>query len=489
MRKNILFGLAAFAGLAFININSVYATEGISSYADLKACLEGATGDCTVAQDIAIDGPITVTNKINLNLEGHTLAASSAFTTFKSRGIITVAHGADLTINGEGEITTGDTDVYCAIRLTQDATDNSSPARLTTRNVDLTGYYYAITGNGSVGRDNTIVEINGGEIKGVAKDDSAGLFLPQAGETTINGASIIAASGIAIKSGTLTLNDSVIMADGAYAEGVKNNNGFNNTGAGIQIETNTAYAGNIKLYINNTYIRSNNSHGIYEFLADPGNTELKDFKITTVEIESGKAPIELSRADELRTFVANGSIYQLIDPSHLVIDQAAEVDGLKAGELVQLIMKDELSQDEQDKLDALNVKDLNIIGVFEINLFDADGNPITSSDEELTFTFGINEDDFEPVAEGYNRVWYIIRFHDGKAERIPATFDSETKTLSFKTSKFSTYVGAYVDVKSTPAAPDSGRSTNQFATVLSSGLVALSAVVAISAVAFVRFRR
>ena len=45
------------------------------------------------------------------------------------------------------------------------------------------------------------------------------------------------------------------------------------------------------------------------------------------------------------------------------------------------------------------------------------------------------------------RTYYIIKYHDGKAELIEGTYDEKTQTFIFETDKFSDYAIAYNDVK------------------------------------------
>ena len=55
------------------------------------------------------------------------------------------------------------------------------------------------------------------------------------------------------------------------------------------------------------------------------------------------------------------------------------------------------------------------------------------------------------------RTFWLIRNHDGKVEFLPATYDAQTNTLTFKTDKFSDYAIVYKDAKKAaenPAKPD-----------------------------------
>ena len=55
------------------------------------------------------------------------------------------------------------------------------------------------------------------------------------------------------------------------------------------------------------------------------------------------------------------------------------------------------------------------------------------------------------------RTFWLIRNHDGKVEFLPATYDAQTNTLTFKTDKFSDYAIVYKDAKKAaenPTKPD-----------------------------------
>ena len=47
------------------------------------------------------------------------------------------------------------------------------------------------------------------------------------------------------------------------------------------------------------------------------------------------------------------------------------------------------------------------------------------------------------------RIFYVVRIHDGKATVINTTKSKDGKSVSFATDKFSTYALAYKDVAST----------------------------------------
>lgn len=75
----------------------------------------------------------------------------------------------------------------------------------------------------------------------------------------------------------------------------------------------------------------------------------------------------------------------------------------------------------------------------------------TEKDIKITVTIPAGLPD---VAAGFNRVFHIIRVHDGIAEILPT--DRNGNSLTFWTSKFSTYAISYVDVKETPVPSSAG---------------------------------
>ena len=64
--------------------------------------------------------------------------------------------------------------------------------------------------------------------------------------------------------------------------------------------------------------------------------------------------------------------------------------------------------------------------------------------KKLTFNVALPEE-ITKVEEGYTRTYYIVRYHDGKAEILDTKISGNI--LTFETDKFSTYAIAYTDVK------------------------------------------
>ncbi len=99
-------------------------------------------------------------------------------------------------------------------------------------------------------------------------------------------------------------------------------------------------------------------------------------------------------------------------------------------------------------------------------------------DEEITLTVKIPEN-LPEVKEGYTRVYYILREHDGKVEKLKTVLSEDGTELSFATDKFSTYVLAYEDqanAGNTPENPDTLDNIGSYlmiSAIACTGLVAL----------------
>ncbi len=94
---------------------------------------------------------------------------------------------------------------------------------------------------------------------------------------------------------------------------------------------------------------------------------------------------------------------------------------------------------------------------------------VTSLTEELTIKMSIEELIKEALKTGYTRSYYIIRVHDGRADKLPCTIDEEDKNIiSFKSGLFSTYVLMYEDKKDNQDVDDD-KSNGPFSPYVPSG--------------------
>ena len=134
---------------------------------------------------------------------------------------------------------------------------------------------------------------------------------------------------------------------------------------------------------------------------------------------------------------------------------------------VETVKEDTLDKEQVSKIKEL-AKDNEVALFLDLSvLLKADNETlgtINELTEEIEFTIDVPE---ELIKDG--RTFYIIRLHNGKAERIDGTL--KDGKFTFKTSKFSTYALAYVESPKATTAIKTGDNTN---TMLYVGLAAIA---------------
>ncbi len=138
--------------------------------------------------------------------------------------------------------------------------------------------------------------------------DSAAIYQAGYAITTIGKANISGDTGIIAKAGKLNLNNPTVKGTGEAANPTPSGNGFNGTGAAIQIESNKDYAGAIELVITDGNYTSAKNYTILEYVDntdDSPATKINKIEIKDGEFEAptGKDTVELS--DEFNTTYAN----------------------------------------------------------------------------------------------------------------------------------------------------------------------------------------
>ena len=233
------------------NVKPAVASIGTMNYATLAEAFAAAQSGATVKllNNAELDAYVVVDKQITLDLNGKEITYTG--TTNCNGGIIRVEHGGDLTVDDSSEakngaIKSGDK-AYAAVQMTVDKNDtaDTNAAKLTVNAGTLEGKYYGISGNGSEGRGNTEVTINGGTVKGTTVNDSVGIYNPQSGTLTIKGGTVEGAVGVYVKAGTVSVVDGgTVKGTGAKADFVHNGNGVNNTGDAFIVE-NCGYPGGV----------------------------------------------------------------------------------------------------------------------------------------------------------------------------------------------------------------------------------------------------
>ena len=107
---------------------------------------------------------------------------------------------------------------------------------------------------------------------------------------------------------------------------------------------------------------------------------------------------------------------------------------------------------EEDKTTIANVvPKATIAKYFDINILIKDAttnkqlDKITELSENVEFTIELDEE-LKNVPEGFERVYKVIRMHDGKAESIETILSDDKNSITFNTDRFSIYAISYEDV-------------------------------------------
>lgn len=133
---------------------------------------------------------------------------------------------------------------------------------------------------------------------------------------------------------------------------------------------------------------------------------------------------------------------------------AAKIEG-KNIEVKVNLTEATIDEDEKDKIDVAankKIENIKLAKYIEITITinDADTKEFIDNLEKLkesiTFTVEIPTD-LPEVEEGFERIYYIVRDHNGVIEILDTKASEDGKTLSFASNKFSTYAIAYTDVK------------------------------------------
>lgn len=136
-------------------------------------------------------------------------------------------------------------------------------------------------------------------------------------------------------------------------------------------------------------------------------------------------------------------------------EELAEAIQGKDVEIKVEVKSKEASKTEKENIEnAVNKKDsdLTVVNYVEITIYVKDKDngdelgKLETVKESITFTVPVPEN-LPEVAEGYERVFYIVRNHNGEIELLDAT--EKNGKLEFESDKFSTYAVAYKDVEKT----------------------------------------
>jgi hypothetical protein len=236
--KTITVNGGNFSDLTFLPYFKTGSTETITLQRDLS----------DVSNVAFIDGNVT------LDLNGHAITAAKTMKTSltSTDTLFGVRRGAKFTVNatGGGSITSS---LCCTIKLTEGNDQNregysTKDATLVVNGGTITGYQYAISGNGN--RHGSDITINNGTFiatnttvtDNTGGDDAIALYQPQDGKLTIKGGSFTGfKSGVELRSGTLLVEGGTFTSTATSFYAGVNGNGGTTRSAGLVIAQHNTY--------------------------------------------------------------------------------------------------------------------------------------------------------------------------------------------------------------------------------------------------------
>lgn len=157
-----------------------------------------------------------------------------------------------------------------------------------------------------------------------------------------------------------------------------------------------------------------------------------------------------------------GETETIVEKVPFTEEEKAEIEA-GAEVVITLEVKDiteTVSADDKAKVEAevKEIKDQKVGMYLDINMFKQVGDNAAVKIPELNGKVKIQltiPEELLVKDAAMNRVYSIIRIHDGETTILDAKFDAETKKLEFETDSFSTYALVYKDVVKVPATGDS----------------------------------
>lgn len=175
----------------------------------------------------------------------------------------------------------------------------------------------------------------------------------------------------------------------------------------------------------------------------------KDIKVTVYNVTSDS---ETKKEESNVT----DSIADIIDGKKVDgIDDTTKdniIDAVKAGSVIKTeietkeISDTDLTEEVKKEISDIITNGEVVLKHFDINFLLKANNSVLGRLSILKTKVSISVDlpeDVEEVEEGYTRKYYVIRIHDGKAEKLDA--ELVDGKITFETDKFSNYTLTYVD--------------------------------------------
>lgn len=242
---------------------------------------DAVNGVITLTEDVTLTNELNYKENVTIVLNGHTITRTNG-----QKTALMITNGATMTIDGS----------VAGSAINGTIVVGYSTPSVTNGKLIINGGTYTATVN-----DDCVVQTNGlcdnCEITATnatfnSTDDT--FYLAGNGTYRLENCEVNGYTGIYMKSGSLTLNNTTIKATGEYADPVANGNGASSTGDGIILDAKTGYKGNINLNINGGSISSNNAYAIRETYTDSTATATHNITVNGGTYTSSKDAINVS---------------------------------------------------------------------------------------------------------------------------------------------------------------------------------------------------
>ena len=291
MTNNIKRLASGFSALALILGNVVIPAGSVFADTDFESCLAGTENVCALLEDVTMSGLYTLDRDLTIELNGHSITSSTTAKFFQ-------VGGHTLNITGPGSISTADTTNTGIIRVYGTASADSSdhtqvtigegvtlegPNPIVVYNTGTTAYNTQIDIYGTLAGQNSgiwmlgnikdktnypLVNIHDGATITASNEDGVAVSAMGYAEWNIGEATITGSgSGIGVKSGIVNVDGADVTGTAApeVLPPATYNNGINASGAAIQIEKNSGYAGGIELSVESGSFISEHESAVYSY--------------------------------------------------------------------------------------------------------------------------------------------------------------------------------------------------------------------------------
>lgn len=285
---------------------------------------DAVDGVITLTEDVELTNGLNYATDVTIVLNGHTITRTNG-----QKTALMITNGATMTIDGS----------VAGSAINGTIVVGYSTPSVTNGKLIINGGTYTATVN-----DDCVVQTNGlcdnCEITATnatfnSTDDT--FYLAGNGTYRLENCEVNGYTGIYMKSGSLTLNNTTIKATGEYADPVANGNGASSTGDGIILDAKTGYKGNINLNINGGSISSNNAYAIRETYTDSTATATHNITVNGGTYTSSKDAINVSEyfkqavANKLSSISISGGTFSdlsaldyLADGANVTVKLAAD---------------------------------------------------------------------------------------------------------------------------------------------------------------------